>query len=271
MAGVPESEMPITPEDAREVEETIAQVRELLRDRRLDAAERLIRRRLASVGEKAPPVGNDLCEDLVWILERQGRWAEAAAILAEQFVQWPMVAAYHVCREASEKAGEWSSVRAALLGYLEHGQLPWQAEGWPLLPAGVEFPPSWEPPRSGAPQHDVLVDIAIEEERPADVLRWYDQCLARGRCCPLEDPGCIAEAVADHAPGRAVALWQEWAEGQIDRKTPEGYRLAVVGLGAAAEIMAREGRQEEWARYLAELRRTHARKRRFLRMLEGGE
>jgi uncharacterized Zn finger protein len=115
----------------------------------------------------------------------------------------------------------------------------------------------------------VLIEIAIHEDRPADVLHWYDACLAHGRCCHLGPPDRIATAVAEHDPGRAVALWQEQAEELIARKKPDAYRGAVAVLRQAATVMKREGRREEWERYVAGLKQEHARKRRFLAILAG--
>lgn len=163
----------------------------------------------------------------------------------------------------------WAHVRLALLAFLEDGGPPWCAAGWPLPPSGLEPPAAARPSRSGTAQLDVLVDLAIAEDRPADVLRWYDACVADGRGRFPVSPDRVASAVADHAPAHAVAIWQSHAEDLIARKAPATYREAVRVLARAAALMQREGREEQWQEYLSGLRRQHFRKRRFLAILEG--
>ena len=71
-----------------------------------------------------------------------------------------------------------------------------------------------------------LIDIAIEEKRPEDVLHWYDQQKLKkqdywGWDTYQEDK--IAEAVADDYPDRALVIWKNLAEKQIALTKPKAY------------------------------------------------
>jgi uncharacterized Zn finger protein len=56
---------------------------------------------------------------------------------------------------------------------MERGKLPQSDPTWPLPETGVKE--DRETRESESPMIDVLIDIAIEEKRPDEVLRWYDQ------------------------------------------------------------------------------------------------
>jgi uncharacterized Zn finger protein len=78
----------------------------------------------------------------------------------------------------------------------------------------------------------------------------------------------IADAVADYAPDRAIEIWRKQAENLIAQTKPSAYEEAARYLRKAGVVMAREGKQDEWARYLHDLRETHARKRRLIEILD---
>ena len=51
---------------------------------------------------------------------------------------------------------------------------------------------------------DTLIDIAIADRRPAEVIRWYDE--RKPRSVGWIDDDKIAQAVADAYPDRALEL-----------------------------------------------------------------
>jgi uncharacterized Zn finger protein len=123
--------------------------------------------------------------------------------------------------------------------------------------------------RKEFPMADVLIDIAIEEKRPDDVLKWYD-----GRSKKLvfwggdgyqEDQ--VAEAVADHYPDRALAIWQNVAENQIALTKPKGYEAAAVYLRKVYGLLKKLKRESEWKDYLLKLRQANMRKTKFIEIL----
>ena len=82
------------------------------------------------------------------------------------------------------------------------------------------------------------------------------------------DEDRIAAAVEAYAPDRAVAIWKTKAEHLIAQVSPGAYEEAARYLRKAGAVLAREGKELEWTRYLEELRATHVRKRRLIEVLD---
>jgi len=57
---------------------------------------------------------------------------------------------------------------------------------------------------------------------------------------------CIATAVQSHAPDRAVAVWQNIAEGLIAEVKLKSHEEAVKYLNKARQVMAKEKWEKEW-------------------------
>jgi len=120
------------------------------------------------------------------------------------------------------------------------------------------------------PMTGTLIDIAIAEKRPTEVIRWYDQPEARpmglGRTWFQEDQ--MAKAIAEAYPDRAIAIWKKLAEGQIAQTQPKAYEVAVGFLHNMRRAFKKLGRDKEWQSYIAGLRQANARKRRLLEVLD---
>jgi uncharacterized Zn finger protein len=113
-----------------------------------------------------------------------------------------------------------------------------------------------------------LIEIAIEEKDPERVLYWYDRRPKRRAGWLDLDEDRIAEAIETYAPDRALAIWRSRAENLIAQVSPRAYDAAARYLRKAGALMTRQGRQQEWTRYLQELRETHARKSRLIQVLD---
>ncbi|NMC89758.1 MAG: hypothetical protein GYA64_09090, partial [Methanomicrobiales archaeon] len=106
----------------------------------------------------------------------------------------------------------------------------------------------------------------IAEEAPDEILRWYDQWeedqIDRYLGPNLEDR--VADAIADTHLERAIAIWKKKAEKFIARVQVQAYEASLRYLRRLQSHMP----PEEWEKYREDLRRTHARKRRFLEVLD---
>ena len=115
-----------------------------------------------------------------------------------------------------------------------------------------------------------LIDIAIAEKRPDEVIRWHDQSEARpmglGRTWLQEDQ--VAKAIVEAYPERAIAIWKKLAEGQIAQAQPKAYEVAAGFLRNMRRTFKKLGRDKEWQSYIAGLRQANARKRRLLEVLD---
>ena len=138
---------------------------------------------------------------------------------------------------------------------------------WPLPESGLNRPEPEQ--RNRFPLIGDLINIALLEKKPDQVLKWYDK-RTKGRLgWQWIDEDAIADAVQDYAPDRAVDLWKNKAERLIALVKPHAYQEAAKYLREAVEVMARQNKQAQWDQYLISLREMHARKRRLLEILDG--
>jgi len=268
-AGRREEIVPICEQEAVKTGSYPRLVDALKKAKRYGEAKQWIFRGVRAIEKKWPGIAKQLKDTLREMTEREGDWLKVAAFRTEDFLQSPSLNAFQDMKKAAEKAKVWLEVRAAALLYLETGKLPSPDPSWPLPEAGVKE--NRESRKNEFPMTDVLVDIAIEEKRPDDVLRWYDQLKSRkqifwGGDGYQEDK--IAGAVVDLYPDRAIAIWKNLAEKQIALTQPAAYETAAVYLRKVHHSLKKLARESEWKSYLSELREANARKKRLIQILD---
>jgi uncharacterized Zn finger protein len=242
-------------------------VKRLVAARRYEDAVKWIKEGIRAIGQKWPGIAASLRDKMREIRTLEQNWPVVAALLVEEFVRHPSRQAFTECQKASDKTEAWPQVRESLLRYLEKGELPWKQKGWPLPESGLERPDADQ--RNRFPLISDLINIAILEKKPDQVLKWYDQ-RPQGHFGWLGvDEDAIATAVQAHAPDRAVAMWKNKAERLIAQVKPNAYQEAVEYLRKAGEVMSKQNKQAQWDQYLRSLRDAHARKRRLLEILDG--
>ena len=242
-------------------------VKQLIRERRYEDAEKWIKEGLRDIGDKWPGLAAGLRDKLREIRTFAQNWPVVAALRVEEFVCDPSPQAFTECKKASDRAKVWPQARESLLLYLENGELPWKQKGWPLPESSLERPEADK--RNRFPLIGDLIGIAILEKKPDQVLKWYDR-RPQGHFGWLGvDEDAIATAVQAQAPDRAVAVWKNKAERLIDQVNPKAYQEAGKYLRKAGAVMARQNEPAQWDQYLRSLRETHARKRRLLEILDG--
>ena len=268
-AGRKDKIIPLCMAEAKRTDSYDRLVKRLIAARCYEDAEHWIQEGIQATKEKWPGIAAGLRDKLREIRTLEKNWPAVAAIQVEEFVRRPSRQAFTECKKASGKAKVWPKVRESLLRYLEKGELPWKQKGWPLPESGLDRPGADQ--RNRFPLVDDLIDIAILEKKPDQVLRWYDQ-RPKGRFGWYGvDEDAIATAVQAHAPDRAVAIWKNKAERLIAQVKPSAYQEAAKYLQKAAKVMRREKKLAEWESYLKELREQHLRKRRLIEILDGLE
>jgi uncharacterized Zn finger protein len=244
-------------------------VTQLVAHERYEDAEGWIQEGIREVGQQWPGIAAILREKLREIRARQNNWLAVAALQVDEFVRYASQETYKDCKKASDKVKVWPEVRQFLLTYLESGVLPWEQQDWPLPETGLDHPDVHH--QKQFPMIENLIDIAIFEKKPDQVLRWYDQRPQRLSGWYSLEEDRIASAIKTHAPDRAVAIWKALAEGLIAQVKPRAYQEATKYLRKAGQVMAVQKKQKEWDQYLKELREKHLRKRRFIEIMEGLE
>ena len=238
----------------------------LVTTRRYDEAERWIQEGIRALKDKWPGTVAGLRNKFREIRMRQKNWPAVAALQAEEFVLQPSRQTFSDCKKAAGKVKVWPEVRASLLQYLEKGEQPWKHKGWPLPDSGLDA--SVPERKDRFPMVSELIEMAILEKKPDRVLYWYDRLPNERYGWYGIDDDAIAAAVQTHAPERAVAIWKNKAERWIAQVKPKAYQEAGKYLRKAAKVMAKERKQDEWDRYLHNLRTQHARKIRLLEVLD---
>ncbi len=243
-------------------------VKRLLDAGSLDEAEEWIQSGIEATREDWPGIASSLRKARLKILHERGDWVGVTTFRAEEFLESPSLESYKNLRDASSRIGLWETVRGDALQYLETGRIEGSSPPWPSSGSGSA--------RSGTPHRRrefplsrVLIDIHIEEANPTEVLRWYAVASRDryGRGFGQEDR--VARAVSGTHPDEAIAIWKRLAEQEIAQTNPNAYQQAGAYLRQMRQVFHDEERMAEWTATITEIRRTHARKRRLMEVLDG--
>ena len=273
-AGRDEEIIPLCEREAELNGSYVRLVQYLVAAGRTADAERWIGTGITALDATKPGLAAQLRDMQLKLWEQAEDWPRVAAFRAEAFFREPAMRTLLPLRAAAERAGVWPAVRAAVLHYLETGAPPAAAERrigdvaippWPLPATGL--PPSTKQWRPSFPMVSVLIELAADEGRPDEVLRWYDQRRAHAGAAYVQD-SLVAEAVADAYPERAIAIWKALAEAQIARTEPRAYEVAAEYLRKMHRVLARQGKTDAWREYIAQLREANRRKRRLIEILD---
>lgn len=135
---------------------------------------------------------------------------------------------------------------------------------WPLPETGIAPAERRHPLQF--PQLGLLIELAISEGRPDEVLRWYDRC-EQARYAAI-NADIVADAVVKAYPERAAAIWQGLAEARIAQTSPAAYEEAALFLLKLRRVWVAQGKAAEWRGLVEQLRATNKRKRRLVETLD---
>ena len=255
----------------------------LMAKRRWEEARRWCHQGIEAVSAKYPGIGAALRERLQTINQRSGDPLAGLAIQAEEFFVAPGLAGFQDLCKAARKVRLGKGVEAWARHYLETGRRPGVGRkrksdpkvAWPLPASEVEVRTYHQ--AAEAPMTGILIQLAIAEKKPDEVLKWYDYASRKKGGLGMYDfpvnPTEVAEAIKSAHPDRAIAIWQEAAESQIAQVQVSGYEAAVPSLRNMKNALTRASRKQEWEAYLASLREQNKRRPRCLEVLsrlEGG-
>ena len=245
----------------------------LIEEKRFEDAENWCRKAIANANPRHPGARSPLKDYLRTIREKTGDHLSAAAFYADEFFEQPSLSAFQALCEAAHKVNAGTAVKAWACYFLKTGHLP-RTQGrkrkgepngkWPLPATG--FQKDIQP--SKVPNTEVLIDIAISEQKPTEVLKWYDLQTSQWGYAhtPLLD---IAQAIQEEYPDRAIEIWKAQVEVAISRVQVSGYREAGDYLREVRDTLKRLKRDGEWEAYLRDLRTQNHRRPRCLEVLDG--
>jgi uncharacterized Zn finger protein len=238
----------------------------LVEVKQYEDAEKWILKGIKATKGKWSGIASGLREKLREIRTLEKNRHAVAAIQVEAFVQRPSIQAFTDCKKICSRVKVWPKVRECLLLYLKQGELPWKNREWALPGTGLDAPAKESKDRF--PMIRDLIDIAILEKKPDEVLYWYDQLSHKRFGYYGVNDHEIALSVQNHAPHRSVAIWQQKAETLIAQVKPSAYTEAAKYLRKAEAVMVREKKTGEWGQYLKALREKHIRKTRLMEILD---
>lgn len=215
-----------------------------------------------------------------------GDWVPTASNAAERLFQLPSLERYRSLIEAARKTEHAKVIEESALAFLETGVRPeptppgraakrgerrWPIPGPPLPNARSRVPT----PTHHGPHFDVLIQLAIAEQRPADALDWYDKRNAvapfdhLGRRTLYDGAAALARAVEMTHPERAAELYLSLAESVAEERKPKQYPVAGAFIKRAESMLKQAGREDESAALIEDFRSRHRAKRRLMEVLDG--
>ncbi len=212
-----------------------------------------------------------------------------ASVAADRFFRSPSVDSYRELLQAAEKTDHVQIVQEAAMAFLEGGRPPDRHRNGGKSKRGAPPWPLPEPPQPktlpdegrserGGPHFDVLIDLAIDDKRPDDVLAWFDKRDAstppagrRRQTHAFRDYARVAKAVEGTHPDRAIELYVRLANAIAAETNPKTYPEAGAYLKRVKSLLKKSGREQDWPVIIGDFRAENRRKRRLMEVLDGIE
>ena len=222
----------------------------------------------AATIESLPGLAWSLENRLREIADKEKNRELVASFRALEFFHSPGLNSYKELQEAAKVIRLWPTIRKAIFHYLETGEHPSINHSWPLPNCGLTLPAPRIQPLF--PDTQTLIDIAIEEKRPDDVLKWYKvQKKEYNRVSSNDDH--VAEALKTTYPDTSLEIWRVLAESHIAVVKPSAYQTAAIYLRKMKNLYQTISRPMDWKQYLSQLRATQKAKRRLMQILDSLE
>ena len=267
-AGRKDEMVPLCEKEAVKTKSYVRLVRILMEAKQWKSAEQWINKGIQATKKKWPGIASQLRTTLREMREKQGDWLQVAALRADDLIANPSFETFQMFQKAARRAKVWKKVKPAVMKYLETGKISLSGSSWPLPETGISQAKERRPIQF--PEIETLIDIAIDEKKPDDVIRWHDQRKPPKflwRWSGSRDDK-VAIAIAERYPDRAVEIWKKMAENLIAEVKPKAYEKAAVYLVKIQRVLKKRKKNKEWQKYILEIRQEHFRKRKLLEILD---
>ena len=290
-AGRKDEVLAVCEREARATDSYERLVKLLVEEKRYDEAERWATEGIEKTASKLPGIASSLGKLLGEAARLRRRWEIVAAHAAWEFFEHPSREMFNQLMTAAAKANSQDSVRGFALGFLETGVSPFFSvphkgireleirKDWPL-PVPAYLVPLFRHVAAShtadRPHYDVLIDMAIADQRHDDVLRWYDAMRAdrkqqRGISAwfGLGDyADRVAATVADSHPDRALEIYRHRVEDNLQRAHISAYEAVAAYLRKMRPILQSLHREAEWTETLADIQLRYRNRPRFMEILD---
>jgi len=224
----------------------------------------------------APGIARQLRGMLQQILEKQQRWDQITAMIAEDFFETPSLKNLEILQQWAEKNGTLPEVRAAALQYLETGHLPYGTARWTLPPPPISLLRDQEDnSRSNNSKFQnirLLIELAVAEKRFDDAIHWFNKFDPQADKWAYESLAkYVAKAVVETHPEIAVPIFKIIVKELIDKANVSAYQEAITCLKPIRTALVSLGQEEEWLTYLEQLRDENIRKYRLVELIDALE
>jgi uncharacterized Zn finger protein len=290
-AGRESEVLAVCEREARATDSYERLVKLLVDGKRYDKAERWAVEGIEKTASKLPGIASSLGKLMGEAARLRGQWEIVAAHAAWEFFEHPSREKFNQLMTAAVKAGCQEAVHGFALGFLETGVSPFFAvlhkgiqelevrKDWPLpVPAYLMplFRHAAASHTSDHPHYDVLIDMAIANQRHDEVLRWYDAMRAgrkqqRGFSTWMGDSDYadrVAAAVAGSYPDRALEIYRQRVEDNLQRTHVSAYEAVAAYLRKIRPILQSLHREAEWTETLADIRLRYRNRPRFMEILD---
>lgn len=258
----------------------------LIERKRYDDAERWAAEGIEKTVREAPGIASQLAKAMGEIARQRRQWKVVAAHAAWNFFERPGRETFAELVAAAERAGCRGAVEQLASDFLETGKPPFSLtlakngarssaihRDWPLpLPKYLLPLLRIGEPR---PHYDVLIDMAIAERHPDDVLRWWDlwHRAAKGQRASwyfgASDYGDkVAATVAESHPERALEIYRDRVDENLKRAEVSAYETVAAYLKKMRPILKSLDRGWEWNELVAEIRGNYRNRPRFMEILD---
>jgi uncharacterized Zn finger protein len=149
---------------------------------------------------------------------------------------------------------------------------------WPL-PLPVYLAPMLferQSKRTPRPHVDVLLDMAIKNKQPDDVLHWYEAEMASAEnvvggphyLANLYDSDRVAKAITDAYPQRALEIYRHKLDSHLKQAGTSAYETCAACLRKMRPIYKALDQDDHWTELLADIRHNYRNRPRFMEILD---
>ena len=258
-------------------------VRRLIEVGDKDHAEALAIEGLHALSPRFAGVVSELQDLLCEIAAKKKDWMLPASTSAVRFFYRSSLDGYRELLLAAKKTKYAKTIQKEAAAFLESGQRPDMSpeasSTWPLpkvpQPCGQAVKDRSE---RCSPQFDILIELAIDENRPNDVLIWFDRRESatqlashqrHGRA--FRDDAMVAKAVENTHPERAIEIYERLANAIAAETNSKTYPQAGAYLKQIRLLLMKLGRQDDWLAVVSEFRTVNRRKRRLMEVVDSIE